>query len=547
MLLRQGTQPLDFGMSVRPDIQSIKTTGKMGEVIPIFVGPVFRGDSGSGYADIQVEAAEMPKPIANMLIMRAQSWVVPRPALPRFESTAEYAHSYQETDITKEGVAARTPPALFDTVGTGAIAAAQSSEFFRALGISLQASTAVNTDYVDAYILIHNFRKASYSKSLTRSDYYGENATTALELKPAFWPVVMSHVVPDYEQELVKGSLELDVIAGSIPVKGIGTNTTGTTAGDINVRESDGNDVTYGERVIGADIQLEIDADGASGGRPTIYAAMAGQAIGTSLADIDMARKTNAFAKYRATLAGTNYSGYNNDDVIVAELMQGFKVPEELFNRPFLLDSKTTALGFTERHATDAANLDDSSTTSNGKLRLSLNIPRMEWGGVYVTTCEVVTERLYPRQSDEYLYCTTPDDLPNSLRDSQVTEPVSVTLNRQIDALHSTPSGTYGYEPLNHKWKRNFTRLGGDFRETTPGTPQSTSRIAVYQPDIVDAVYADDHFLCPHPFPQHVFSAPSSDALTITASQDLSFMGITVFGEMISEDNSDFTDVSTET
>lgn len=545
-MLRQSTAPVTYSASRRPDNVSVLTTGKAGEVIPILFGPLLRGDSASGRLDIEMQLAEMPRPLENLVIARAQSWVVPRPALPHFESVSEYLHSYEGSDITKLGASNRTPPALFDTVGTGAIAALQASELFRAVGLSLQTGNEVNTDYVDAYNLVYNFRLAAHSSKLTRVDYYQENATTSLELKPAFWPVNRMHrVVPDYEEALVKGSLELDVIAGQAPISGLGVLTTDTSSASASFKDSVSSSVTYTHNFRDNASTLAVRADAADGD-PDVYANIAGQTLSTSLADIDKARLTEAMAQRRAQMAGIDYSGFNIDDVIISQLMQGFTVPTEMYQRPMLLDSKTVVFGMTERHASDAANLDDSSTTGYAALSLSLNIPRMDYGGVYMHTVEVMPERLFERQKDPYLECTSVDDLPNALRDIQVTLPVDTVENGRIDTAHTTPTGQFGFESMNAKWDREFTRLGGEFRQLVPGTPNTTARTAIWQPDIVDQALTSDHWLCPHPFPQDVFSAPSSDVIIISAEQTMAITGLTQRGEDLVEDNSEFADTAAE-
>lgn len=549
--VRQSQAPMGYDLTRRMDNASVLTSGPAGVAIPVTVAPLHRGDSASGRVMIDMQLAEMPRPLENAVLGRIQAWFVPRPALPHFEGLDEYTHAFHGKNITRLGAASRTPPGLFDTVGTAAIAAAQSSEFFEALGISLVASTAINTDYVDAYNLVMNFRLAAYSSKATRYDYYLEDAVTSLQLKPAFWPRNRMHnIVPDYEQALVKGSLDLDVVAGQVPVSGIG-NTTGTGDfgnGPQTLRYTGGTTESLGSGELGFTSNASdfaIKEDGTTG-FPAIYAEMAGETIGTSLADIDKARTTQAFAKAQAAMAGNNYSGFNNDDVIISELMQGFVVPEELFNRPFLLDNKTVVFGMNERHATDAANLDDSVTTGRASATLSINIPKANYGGVMMVTVEVMPERLFERQSDEYLYCTGVDDLPNALRDLQRTEPVDIVTNRRVDTAHTTPAGTYGYEPMNAKWKREFTRLGGEFRQLTPGTPSTVARTAIWQADYVDPAFTTDHYICPHPFPQDVFSVPANDIVNISVMQQLTITGHTQFGDDLVEDNGEFLAVEAE-
>ena len=549
MSVRQSTNPIEFDRSRRFDNVSALTSGNAGQVIPITVAPMHRGDSCSGRIEVSLELAEQPKPLKNAVLARLQAWFVPRPALPHFSGLDEVTAAFHGKDISALGESTRTPVDYFKTTGTGSISGDAGSEFYTSLGIPLVASTEINNDYIDAYNLIYNFRLDAHSSKMTRANYRSEN-TDARNLKPAFWPRSAVHqFVADYESALVKGSLELDVTAGSIPVTGIATD---FNASDGIVAETDNAPVTYTNyqhmagTVVGGGTHdnLFIEDDGTN--QPNIYAEMASQTIATSLADIDKARTTQAMAKAVAAMEGSDFSGFQAEDVIVSELMQGFQVPNELLQRPWLLDNKTLVFGMTERHATDSANLDDSSSTGFAQGSLSINVPRAEYGGIIMATAEIFPERLYERQADEYLYCTTPDDLPNAMRDILRTEPVDTVLNRRVDALHSTPGGTFGYEPMNNKWNREFTRLGGEFRQNVPGTPDTSARLAIWQPDVVDPVLTSDHWLCPDPMPQDVFSFPSAHIVHIHVNQRLTMTGITQFGDSLVEDNSEFATVLAE-
>jgi hypothetical protein len=553
MTIRQDTRPIEFESSIRPDYASIITSGKAGVVIPVSFIPHHRGETAGGSVSVTMALAEMPAPTENAVVARVQAWFVPRPALPQFSGLDEYTHAYHGTDITALGASNRTPPSLFSTVASGAIAAANTSELFTACGLYLQAAEAINTDYIDSYVLVHNFRLAAHSSKMTRGDYYSEDATTSLELKPAFWPRNRMHqIVPDYERALVVGSLDLDIAAGQLPISGIGIEGTasGTSTTALTHRDTD-QDRSYADGNIGTSnsgASLRIRTDGAANTtvRPEIFAEMANQTIPTTLAAIDRARTTNAFAKRVAQMEGSNFSGFNNDDVVMAELMQGFVVPNELMNRPWLIDSQTVVFGMQERHATDAANLDDSVVTGQAQVTIPYNVPVANYGGVGMITVEVMPERLYERQSDEYLYCTTVDDLPNQMRDAQREEPVDVVLNRRVDAAHTTPAGTFGYEPMNAKWRRERTTVGGEFRQLTPGTPSTNSRTQIWQADYVDPVFTSDHWLCPHPFPQTVFSVPANDIVNISVRQDVTFVTPIQFGDELVEDNGEFLAVEAE-
>jgi len=543
MAVRQNTQPVSYDMTRRPDNVSVLTSTKAGQVCPVTYAPLFRGDSASGQVQINLQLAEMPRPVNNAILARAQAWFVPRPALPYFTGVEDYVRAYEGKAATR---LANSAVAAVDLFSTGAASGAANIEIFKKLGIVNRNDTTLNNfDICDAYALIWNFRRDAHSSKLTQANYVGEvndiYRSSNGSLLPAFWPTNrMMSIKPDYETALVTGSLELDVIAGTAPVRGIGMTTTATLGASATGVETGNITATY--PTPSSDLIVDADA-GLFNGYPQITTELADTQIVTSLADIDKARTTNAFAKMQAMMAGSDYSGYNTDDVIISSLMQGFSVPEGLLNRPMLLDSKTVVFGSVERHATDAANLDDSVSTGTASVSLSINIPKAEYGGIMMTTVEVMPERLYERQSDPYLQCATVDDFPNALRDVQRIEPVDIVENARVDTRHTTPDGIFGYEPMNNKWRREFTRLGGEFLQTTPGTPNAAQRTAIWQVDIVDPALTFDHWLCPTAFPQDVFSVPANDVCEIAARQVLTITGITQFGDELVEDNGEFVDV----
>ncbi len=553
MAVRQNAAPVGFSQSRRADNCSTLTSVKAGVVNIIAQAPVFRGDSVAGRINLALSLAEMPKPVNNAIIARAQAWFVPRPALPQFSGLDEYTHAFQGKSISSLGASDRSPPSLYET---GTSYSKNISPHWRTLGIAVGDSDVTNHDIHDSYTLVQNFRLAAHSSKMTRYNYVSEGGTGVAKwdsLKPAFWPRGRMHsMVADYESALVTGSMDLDVSAGQIPISGIGFSNSVVTGTTLSAREAgqvDPDSTSYPRTQSGENVEFRTQNTNEFGtAYPDIYAEMAGQIVATTLADIDKARQTNAFAKMLASYAGTNYSGFNNDDVIVSELMQGFQVPQELFNRPWLLDNKTVIFGQQERHASGSlADLDDSVTTGQAMVSLSINIPRAEYGGHMIATLEVMPERLYERQSDEYLYVTSADDLPNALRDSLRPEPVDIATNRRWDVKHTTPNGIAAYEPMNAKWRREATRLGGEFQQTTPGTPVTTARTAIWQPDVVDPTMNNDFWLCPTPFPQDVFSVPSNDCVEVALMQQLTITGLTQFGDELVEDNAEFLTVKAET
>lgn len=531
-MARQSTTPVSFQKSVRTEQGVLMTSGRAGVVQPVGYWPLLRGDSCAGRVSVDVSLAEMPKPLLNAVFVNVQAWFVPKPIHPQFSGMDEFYSSYVGEPIKSLGQPDRTPPAFFQTA-MGSIPA--SSDFFHKLGLHVDPAHDVNVDLIDAFNLVYNFRLAAHSTKLGRRKYFAEDPTEAMAFPRAFWPSGrFSRVVPDYEAALVVGRLDLDVYEGRIPVQGL-------LRGDDAVTETN----FFDPNVSGA---TPVTPTGTvrsifhqqAGDFPRIFSEMADETIVTSLADIDKARLTQSFAKLRAAYAGNDPTGYVSDDMILAHLMQGLAVPPEFFKRPWLLDSARVPFGFNERFSTDAAELDTSVTTGQTSVSLSLNIPPSDTGGTVIITVEVLPERLDERQSDEWLYITSPDELPNALRDIQNPEPVDFVLNRRIDAAHTSPDDLYGYEPMNDRWNRSFTRLGGIFYQQDPAAPVNESRSGIWQAQVVDPVFTGDHWLAPAPFPHYVFADTQADAFECVVRHSAKIVGLTQIGDVLNEDNNEY-------
>lgn len=549
-MARQSTTPVQFKKSVRKDGAVLMTSARAGVVAPVAYIPILPGDTASGRVGIDVALKEMPKPLLNAVHANVQAWFVPKSAHPQFSGRDELMHSMTGDPIKSLGSADRTPPPYFQpTVVDPTVVT--NSDMFTTLGLHVAAGNAINTDLIDAFNLIYNFRLAAHSSRLARRPYWSENANVATTLPAAFWPSSrLNRVVPDYERALVVGALDLDVTAGRLPISGIGKLEIQPNAislmNNVSVFQtkatgSGGEKKTYAKAMQFTDANEDNYAMRTDGtGMPDLWAEMQSTTVGITLADIDKARTTQAFAKLRTAYAGNDATGFDNDDTIVALLMQGIKVPEDQFKRPWLLDSRRVPVGFAERFATDAANLDASVTVGRASASLSLNVPETETGGVIIVTVEVLPERVDERMADEWLHCLKFDDLPNALRDVQRVEPVDLVANRRIDAKHTNSAGLYGYEPMNDKWNRDFTRLGGDFYSPTPGAGWTENRSNIWQTEIVNPTFSSTHYLAPQPFPHDVFADETADAFECVCRHNVTIVGLTQIGDVLAEAGDDY-------
>lgn len=547
-MARQSTAPVQFNQSTRKDTAVTMTSGRAGVVVPLGYFPLLPGDSASGRVGADIVLAEMPKPLLNGVTANFQAWFVPKSALPQFPGRDELQHAMTGKPIKALGAADRTPPPFFTEISGANLTTAAASDFFKTLGLHIPAGETINSDLVDAFVTIYNFRLAAHSSRLPLRKFAAQAIAEACALPPAFWPSSrFSRVVPDYERALVVGSLDLDVIAGRLPVTGVAFEGSPQIYANSPGRDVTGN-VTYPFIAVdgsaGNKVITKATTGTAASTKPDIWAEMAGITMGVSLADIDKARTTQAFAKLRAAYAGNDHTGFENDDTLVALLMQGIAVEADDFKRPWLLDSKRVPVGFAERFATDSANLDKSVTQGRASATLSVNVPRQEVSGVVLITVEVLPERIDERMNDEWLCMTSFNELPNALRDVQRVEPVDLVYNRRVDAKHTTPNGLYGYEPMNDKWNRDFTRLGGVFYQATPGAGWTENRANIWQTEIINPAFTSTHYLAPSPFPHDVFADQLGPAFEAVCRHAVTIVGLTQIGDVLAEANDNFTAIT---
>lgn len=247
-----------------------------------------------------------------------------------------------------------------------------------------------------------------------------------------------------------------------------------------------------------------------------------------SLADIEQAKKTAAFAKLRSLYDGID------DEYIIDLLMSGIRVPEEAMKQPILLARQQTMIGYRQRFATDAANLDESVTNGFATVDLNIRTPgNMNTGGVILITCEIVPEQMWERKKDYFLYETNPDNLPNYLRDYLDPEKVDVVQNDHLDVNHSQPDGTFGYAPLNHQWQRDMVNVGGKYYRPA-NDAFDEDRQKIWTVETTDPTLSEDFYLV-SALHKKVFADQVADSFEITCLSDLEISGNTVFGERLIE------------
>jgi hypothetical protein len=516
------TGPIKVQRSVRRDRGRVLTSADAGKILPIKYIPMLREDAvRRGRVRLNFEMMETAEMLMNGINVHVYAHYVPLLAFDRFNgSMDELNKAYQK----ENGIGGSVVP-YFGSISSAAAldtTAGDAATFLQTMGIHTQAAT-MNSTIVEAYNAIVNHRRKARSASLT--------TRTALDwsLAEAFWGLENNHIVPDFDQKLVDGEVSLAGLTFKAPLR--------SSELQSNSQANDQGQFAPGDETLVANDHYSAVARGSTWSDEGSYweadltkiwieLESGGQAT-MSLADIDQAKKTAAFAKLRSMYDGID------DEHIIDLLMEGIRVPEEQLKQPILLSKASTMIGYNQRYATDAANLDTSVTNGYATVDMTLRTPQMNTGGIILITAEIVPEQMWERKKDYYLYETDPDNLPNYLRDYLDPEKISVVQNDHLDVNHSTPNGTFGYAPLNHEYMRDMVNIGGKYYRPSDDAFDE-DRAKIWTAETTDPTLSDDFYLVDS-LHKKVFSDQNADAFEITCLSDVEITGNTVFGERLLE------------
>lgn len=539
------TTPVVAEKSLRGEEVRVLTTCRAGKIVPVTYIPMLREDRVSrGSIRLRFEMAETLYPLMNAVNVTAFAHFVPFTALRDdagnyvFDGMDDFNRSYQGVADPATGQV----KSFFSPVTIGA--AEINSEVFKKMGMHFVEGEILNARRVlEAYRTVVNFRREARSSKLPL------HAGTFLA--SAFWKQpTLAHIVPDFDAAMLDGAVNLSWTnatlspagtTGTVPVKNLWRMPANASFQDSGASGFQGKTLTSTSGASPLAAKSAYALGTSSGGVPLVDRAaifesvrweLGNSGVMLSLANIELAKKTAAFAKLREQYHGVS------DDHLIDLLMEGIRVPDEQLRQPILLDRKSTIFGYTERHATDGDNLDKSVTTGLTELTLNFRTPPMNTGGIIMITVEIVPEQLWERMDDVFLRTVDPAKLPNFMRDYLDPEKVEVVQNRYVDVRHSAPDGVFGYAPLNHAWKRSITRIGGKyFRPDTQGFVEDRQRF--WSVEKTDPKLTEDFYLVGD-LPHTVFADTTADPFEILALGSVQIVGNTVFGKALEEDNGDF-------
>lgn len=515
-----------------------------GKVVPLLAFPLLREDAlDRCQLQLNFELAEMVEVCANPIMLNVRAYLVPNLAFPRFLGSYETlnrsymgeaepggaAVHYFQGNATEIGPQDPADPNLVNSI-------------YYHLGIHVPEGATYNTAYVDAYNCIWNQRARDRSPDIEQTPEGNRG------LLPAFWRHPdLGSIVPNFDQATIDGEVPLNVVGGRLPVQGIaltgavqGTQqlSGGRTPGNI-AWEAPG----HGWAIQGApDLPISggagfaVKQDQNNVGFPEVFAELQENGITVSLANIELARKTQAFALMRK-----QYAGYD-DQYLIDLLMSGINLPLQAEKEPILLANVMSTFGQAKRFATDSVDLTASVASGTGMVQMSIRTPKVNSGGVIMVTAEFYPEQLWERREDPYLAFVSGDGytkLPDFLRDDLDPEKVEVVKAGYVDVRHSTPDATFGYEALNARWNTYPPRVGGKFYRPEVDLPADEDRQRIWASETADPTLSEDFYLVTnlHTKPFVVTDQDPCESL-VRGSAVIS--GNTVFGRLLIEGEDDY-------
>lgn len=511
--------PIETEKTVRGDEIRTLTSCRAGKIVPISYIPLLREDRVSrGRVRVRFEMAETVKSLMNAVNVTVYAHLVPFSAFGRFVGMDTFNRSYQGIGEPHNN----TPVNFFQMMDYG-----DNPPFWKTMGIHWPSGKKINSAPLEAYNVLVNWRRSARSTKLPQREWLQGDLAQAFWKNPNMW-----HIVPDYDQAMLDGEVPIEFASSTARVAGIGVNEQYNTH-TIRVKETGGHVRDYGQSYASDNVNQTVYVRASESGAPMVFAELEDSGVTLSLANIELAKKTAAFAKLRS-----QYSGLD-DDHLIDLLMEGIRVPEEALKQPILLDRKSTIFGYSERHAMDGASLDKSVTTGRTEVDLVFRTPPINTGGIILITAEIVPEQLFERMEDVFLSTSDPATLPNFLRDYLDPEKVDVVPNRFVDVHHGTPDATFGYAPLNHHWKRSLSRIGGRyFRPAASGFVEDRQRF--WSVEQLNPTLTKDFYMVPDDLPHTVFMDQRADPFEVLALGNVEIVGNTVFGKVLEEDRGDY-------
>lgn len=540
---RQDTRPLNVPRTKRNHNLTVLTSIQAGKMMPLAAIPLLREDAVQrGSFSATFELHETVEVLMNPVYMTVSAYFFPFLASERFEgSMDQFNRSYKGKPKIEGGDV--EPFFEMEALPAGG---ATSCEIYKYLGMHGSEGDTVSTFYKEAYNEIWKYRAKNRSPDIELPDRLND------DLLPAFWPTSrFASIVPDFDQAKMEGAIPITFIDGKLPVRGLGgRDSLGINVPDNkvylgfngDVREWMGsNDVgrmIYSGPPLGSTRNV-TDVGGLEVDIKDVFAELQEGGIALSLANIEVAKKTRAFARLRERF------NQHSEDWVIDMLMGGLTIPDQAYKQPMLVAHQRTVFQMGKRFSTDADNLDAHVVNGAARVNMNFRVPRMPTGGVVMIVGELVPEQLFERQRDPIFHIGSVAELPDYIRDETDPEKVVEVKNDMIDTDHDDPNGLFGYAPLNYQYAINGPRIGGRFVRPDIDAAEDTDRQRLWAVETKNPKLAENFYIVSdiHTKP---FLHPDEDPADCVLLGNVLIEGNTVFGGALIEASDDYETIAAQ-
>jgi hypothetical protein len=423
------------------------TTFDPGEFVPIGLTEVVPGDSIKGKTDAIIRALPMLAPVMHEVeVIVTHSFIPHRLVWEDFEDFITGGD---------DGLNASTLPTI-DFSGSPVSKGDLANYLGLPVGFNLTASALP----FRAYALFYNdhLRDEELQTELTIDLTSGTDTTTSTDLKNVNWARDRLTGAAANEQLGTAISLPLGTTA---PILGIGMDTAGSwTSSSQSVHETDNASTTFTKHKntsSGTGIYIEGNA---SNNNPAVYADL----TNATAATINQLREAIALQKFAEMrqLYGSTYEKLLKYDY-------GTSAGDARLQNSEILSRSRGFLKFSEVLATaetgSTVDVGDMKGHGISATRTKSFIKTFQEFGYLMSFVAVRPKAVYSQGADKHWFKNSKDDFYNPHLENMGVQ--QAILNKEVKFDHSTPGGTFGYEPTFNEYRSQTNSYHGDFDDSS--------------------------------------------------------------------------------
>lgn len=473
-------------------------TMNMGELVPINWTEVIPGDVIQQKTQALIRMAPLVAPVMHPVRVRIHHFYVPYRILWDDSGGAETGFT---TLITGGSDGTKTPAHPTHSLNATNLTQGTLLDY---LGIPPADYTgsgiSINALPLRAYAMIYNeyYRDQDLCTELTIDKTDGADTTTNTTLQKVCWEKDGITTARPWES---KGDSISIPLTGDAPITGLGFANETYTSGSVGVSEPAGVDATYTDYKLASGNAFYFEEDASYSGHPGLYANLS-SVTGVDVNDLLLSFGLQNFQEARAKY-GSRYTEYLR--------YLGIKPSDARMQNPEYLGGGRQVIQFSEVLSTDGANTGDMK--GHGITALQTNRYRrfFEEHGLIMTLMSVVPKSIYANQiPKKWLRTTKEEYFTKELQfiGDQVIE------NQEVYSEHTTPTGTFGYQPRYEEYRWEPSSIAGEFNPGSTNDHWHLARSHSSDPSL-NQTFVD----CTPP--TDIFASGATDQLYVMANNSI--------------------------